>query len=801
MTTNYIYGAIDLVGGLEGALDAINGDDLFENDNAVVFTDTNVYFYRLDETSGATENSPAIIAPDTNPGTKRWELLAIAPSMVELDTSTFSGLLSGTEDDVQKALEVLDDIFATDDFDISSGVASLKDAVVKSIATDSGSITPVGHQFSVSGTRRLNTSASGTVLNINLEDLNITTKTTTYTITADDDIVIGDTAGGSYTLTLPAANAKDCIRVIKKSNSNVLTIERAGSDTIEGNTQVQLNDEYEALVFISDGNNTWIEGNITLPTATSTILGGVKIGTTMQQTNQVLDVNYTAFPQDLVPDQDNVRSLGSATKAWKDVYVGPGSFYVNGQQVVTDDSGTIVLSADDDQNLQIKTGGGGDIEFYPSGSGAIEMKGSLSVQAGKNLLSNDGNPISCTVGFNLNAEKIINLATPTDNTDAATKEYVDGFAGNASNITTGTLPTNVLPPLSISTIQTAGSEAAMLALSTQQGDTVIRTDENKTYVHNGGSAGDMTDFTEIITPAAPVTSVNGDTGTVVLTQDDIAGGSTYVQTENNLTDALLTKLNNIDTGATDDQTPTEILTAIKTVDGDGSGLDADTVDGLDAASFLRSDADDQTTGTLTVDKLIVSSNDQASETDILLTGDSNIATTESMNFYIDSDNNSTTSRFYWRTNSANGGGTILMSLDESGVLDVEATSARYADLAEKHTCCDEDLATGTVVSACSDGEFEVQACMTEKADNVIGVVSSAAAHIMNADLTNSVTVGLVGKVPVRIIGPVEKGKPIVSAGNGCARQAQSELELLYKIGVSLVSDSDTDERLVLCAIK
>ena len=61
---------------------------------------------------------------------------------------------------------------------------------------------------------------------------------------------------------------------------------------------------------------------------------------------------------------------------------------------------------------------------------------------------------------------------------------------------------------------------------------------------------------------------------------------------NVFTDADHTKLNGIETGATADQTAAQILTAIKTVDGSGSGLDADTVDGLQASSFLRSDADD-----------------------------------------------------------------------------------------------------------------------------------------------------------------------------------------------------------------
>jgi hypothetical protein len=61
-----------------------------------------------------------------------------------------------------------------------------------------------------------------------------------------------------------------------------------------------------------------------------------------------------------------------------------------------------------------------------------------------------------------------------------------------------------------------------------------------------------------------------------------------------------TKLDGIESGATADQTASEILTLIKTVDGSGSGLDADTLDGVSSASFLRSDtADTKTAGDLT----------------------------------------------------------------------------------------------------------------------------------------------------------------------------------------------------------
>lgn len=52
--------------------------------------------------------------------------------------------------------------------------------------------------------------------------------------------------------------------------------------------------------------------------------------------------------------------------------------------------------------------------------------------------------------------------------------------------------------------------------------------------------------------------------------------------------------------ASSSYTASDVLTKIKTVDGSGSGLDADTVDGLQASSFVRSDASDTMSGTYTI---------------------------------------------------------------------------------------------------------------------------------------------------------------------------------------------------------
>ena len=65
------------------------------------------------------------------------------------------------------------------------------------------------------------------------------------------------------------------------------------------------------------------------------------------------------------------------------------------------------------------------------------------------------------------------------------------------------------------------------------------------------------------------------------------------------------KLDGIESGATADQTASEILTLLKTVDGSGSGLDADTLDGISSGNFLRSNTSDTFSGTLTMSGNII----------------------------------------------------------------------------------------------------------------------------------------------------------------------------------------------------
>lgn len=92
----------------------------------------------------------------------------------------------------------------------------------------------------------------------------------------------------------------------------------------------------------------------------------------------------------------------------------------------------------------------------------------------------------------------------------------------------------------------------------------------------------------------------------------------------------------------------------------------------------------------------------------------------------------------------------------------KATSAQYADVAEKYTA-DQAYAPGTVIEF--GGHNEVTQTTTSHSWRIAGVVSTNPAYIMNAGANGDyvVEVALLGRVPCRVIGPVAKGDRMVSS--------------------------------------
>ena len=95
-----------------------------------------------------------------------------------------------------------------------------------------------------------------------------------------------------------------------------------------------------------------------------------------------------------------------------------------------------------------------------------------------------------------------------------------------------------------------------------------------------------------------------------------------------------------------------------------------------------------------------------------------------------------------------------------------ATSAQYADLAENYTA-DADYAPGTVLEFGGDAEVTIA---SDESKRVAGIVSTQPAHLMNSHLQaeHVVALALIGRVPCKVRGTINKGDMLVSGGDGYA---------------------------------
>jgi hypothetical protein len=62
----------------------------------------------------------------------------------------------------------------------------------------------------------------------------------------------------------------------------------------------------------------------------------------------------------------------------------------------------------------------------------------------------------------------------------------------------------------------------MLALPDVEGTTAVRTDINKNYILSQADASILSNWVQLATPDASIQSVNGQTGTVLLTKADLS---------------------------------------------------------------------------------------------------------------------------------------------------------------------------------------------------------------------------------------------------------------------------------------
>ena len=287
----------------------------------------------------------------------------------------------------------------------------------------------------------------------------------------------------------------------------------------------------------------------------------------------------------------------------------------------------------------------------------------------------------------------------------------------------------------------------------------------------------------------------------------------------------------------------QLSTSVSSAKFQGTATDSDALGGVAAASYLRCDASDSTSGVLSIlndtglvvgadsDLTVgvsgsdISISNATSDGDILVkVNDGGVvstamtvdgATNRVLVAGAPTDNLGIATKAYVdSTVSGSGalavsGGTMTGDILVSGTVNFgssgnrittvfattfngTSTAAQYADLAENFRA-DTAYAPGTIVAL--GGAEEITAVNDELSDQVFGVVSSQPAYLMNSAQAGGSPVAVAGRVPVRVIGMVNKGDRLVSAGNGLARAANADesITAFNVLGRAIDSKSTMEE--------
>jgi len=248
----------------------------------------------------------------------------------------------------------------------------------------------------------------------------------------------------------------------------------------------------------------------------------------------------------------------------------------------------------------------------------------------------------------------------------------------------------------------------------------------------------------------------------------------------------------------------------------GTSTDAQLLDGIDSTGFLSSTSNDTTSGTLGIlnDTGLTVGVDQDFQAQVITANSAVILRNQTQNANLSIRVNAGgTDTAAISINGTNAQITIPQNMYTHSILNAQpagvgnignstqpfntvfaiSTSALYADVAERFES-DTAISPGSVVEL--GGLKEITISQQELSENVFGVVSTRAAYLMNAGAGTDEThpaVAVTGRVPVRVIGKINKGDRLVSAGGGIARAAKTgEATPFNTIGRALQDKSDHD---------
>jgi co-chaperonin GroES (HSP10) len=217
----------------------------------------------------------------------------------------------------------------------------------------------------------------------------VTVAETIYSVTVSEDNYTVTVADSQETINVQIASAAADTQVNSGGTGTSLIYASTGGITtlksVAGGDNVTLTD---------DGNGT-ITISATEDDLSNNTTDNLSEGTTNQYfTDARVMTALETVSGHVVPSANVTYDLGSTTNMWRDVYVGPGSLYVNGQKVISSQTGRIDITTDPNETLNIQSGGSlsmlsanevtsltdATINLGPSvNNGTINVRGTLDV--------------------------------------------------------------------------------------------------------------------------------------------------------------------------------------------------------------------------------------------------------------------------------------------------------------------------------------------------------------------------------------------------------------------------------------
>ena len=578
------------------------------------------------------------------------------------------------------------------------------------------------------------------------------------------------------------------------------------------------------------GSFTGAVGEVTVDTDKDTLLvhdgstaGGKEIASlagSQTLTNKTLTspvINTGTFGTSILPVNADGTTLGSATKEFSDLFLADG--------------GTIQLGNDQDVTIThvadtgILLNGSSKIQFtnaaesiHSDGSKLILTSNSVAFSlptadgtAGQAMVTDaSGNLSFAAAGATISADTSTNtdfllyFAATTSGALTAVKQDSGLIYNPSTGLLTsaafaGALTGDVTGTASVATAITAADESSdtscnVLFVTAATGNLPPKTGTNLTFNSSSGVltatgfagalTGDVTGTADVASVATTVTVSDNEAtneNNVILFGAGAAGsGNIGVEADGNMTynpstgvitatgfagaltgnvtgtadvATVATTVTITDNESTDEDNAI-VFTAGGDVDGGNLGLESDgtltynpSTGKITATGFVGA-----LTGTADVATAVTvadESSDTACNVLFVTAATGNLAPKSGTNLTFD---------------SANGN---LATTTFTGI----ATSAKYADLAEMYAA-DSEIDPGTVVMFA--GEGKLKACDVAACTKVAGIVSTDPAHLMNS-AQQGVALAIAGRVPCKVIGPVEAGDMMISAGNGMAKAFDADV--------------------------